>query len=84
MSSQRPEEIVLSTASNAYHVGKAITDAAAVKVSDLSLAHAKELMTLAYGVGISTAQSTALVAAKLEEWHKEAVRSGNSWGLVEN
>ena len=80
MSSQRSDEIKLSTATNAYHVSDAIADAAATKVSDLSLSRAKELMTLAYGVGISIDQSTALVAAKLEEWSLESWLEGERVG----
>lgn len=67
---QRPDDILSSTAPNAYHVGKAIVDAAAVRVDDLHSARADEIMALAYGVGISTTQSRALVAGKLEEWRK--------------
>lgn len=68
MSSQAVADIARSTASNAYHVADAVRDAAAIEVAPLYHARAAEIMGLALGVGISMAQSRALVAAKLAAW----------------
>ncbi len=77
---QKPDEIASSTAANAYHVAQAVKDASEVQVSDRHLARAKELMTLAFGVGISTNQSCALIALKLDEWAEEEFNDGYRFG----
>lgn len=55
----------------------------ATKVSDLHLARAAEVMKLAYGVGISTDQSRALVAAKLAEWDKPRAVAKELFGYLD-